>query len=129
MIRRLYNSLLLTSRFFLQSRLLLQLKQQLHTNHMSTTSKARGLHVTESSSAKEETCTEMDESVTHHRHSNSADEGIAELDGPTSVPVLLEMLREKDDRIQVLGENISRVSVSIQTLQRDLQLSAGIAQW
>lgn len=58
--------------------------------------------------------------MTHHRHSNSADEGIAELDGPTSVSVLLEMLREKDDRIQVLGENISRVRVNLQIRLTDL---------
>ena len=82
---------------------------------MSTTRKAHGTHVTGSSSAKEDTRTTIDELKTHHRHSNSADEGIAELDGPTSVPVLLEMLREKDDRIQVLGENISRVSDNMKT--------------
>ena len=61
--------------------------------------------------------------MAHHRHSNSADEGIAELDGPTSVPVLLEMLREKDGRIQVLGENISRVSVNIQIAAPDSLIS------
>ena len=55
-----------------------------------------------------------DEKTTHHRHTNSADEGIAELDGPTNIPVLLELLREKDDRIQVLGENITRVRVDKQ---------------
>ena len=52
-----------------------------------------------------------EEKTTHHRHTNSADEGIAELDGPTNIPVLLELLREKDDRIQVLGENITRVRI------------------
>ena len=66
------------------------------------------------STVKDDTCLANDEKTTHHRHTNSADEGIAELDGPTSVPVLLELLREKDGRIQVLGENISRVSVNKQ---------------
>ena len=55
-----------------------------------------------------------EEKTTHHRHTNSADEGIAELDGPTNIPVLLELLREKDDRIQVLGENITRVRLDKQ---------------
>lgn len=80
---------------------------------MSPNSKAHGPHVTERSAGKDDTCLTTDDRTTHHRHTNSADEGIAELDGPTSVPVLLELLREKDDRIQVLGENILRVSVEI----------------
>lgn len=90
---------------------------------MTTTRKAHGLHVTESNLAKQNTCSTTDEKMAHHRHSNSADEGIAELDGPTSVPVLLEMLREKDGRIQVLGENISRVSVNIQIAAPDSLIS------
>jgi len=92
---------------------LLQLKkQQLQTNHVIPDSKTHALHVTERSIVKDDTCLTNDEKKTHHRHTNSADEGVAELDGPTSVPVLLELLREKDGRIQVLGENISRVSVA-----------------
>ena len=91
---------------------LLQLKkQQLQTNHVIPDSKTHGLHVTEKSTVKDDTCLTNDEKTTHHRHTNSAYEGIAELDGPTSVPVLLELLREKDGRIKVLGENISRVRV------------------
>lgn len=77
-------------------------------------SKIHGLHVTERSTVKDETRLMNDEKTTHHRHTNSADEGIAELDGPTNIPVLLELLREKDDRIQVLGENITRVRVDKQ---------------
>ncbi|XP_020603075.1 angiomotin-like [Orbicella faveolata] len=88
-------------------------KQQLHTNHVIPDSKTHGLHVTERSAVKDDTCLTNDEKTTHHRHTNSADEGIAELDGPTSVPVLLELLREKDDRIQVLGENISRLEQTL----------------
>ena len=41
----------------------------------------------------------------------SADEGVAELEGPTSVPVLVELIREKDDRIQVLEAETIRVSL------------------
>lgn len=67
--------------------------------------------MTEQSTVKDNTCLTNDQKTTHHRHTNSADEGIAELDGPTSIPVLLELLREKDDRIQELGENITRVRV------------------
>ena len=74
-------------------------------------SKTHGIHVTDRSTVKDDTCLTNDEKTTHHRHTNSADEGIAELDGPTSIPVLLELLREKDDRIQVLAENITRVRV------------------
>lgn len=70
----------------------------------------------ERSTITDDTCLTNDEKTTHHRHTNSADEGIAELDGPTSVPVLLELLREKDDRIQVLGENLLRVRVHKQIL-------------
>lgn len=77
-------------------------------------SKTHGIHVTDRSTVKDDTCLTNDEKTTHHRHTNSADEGIAELDGPTSIPVLLELLREKDDRIQVLGENITRVRVDKQ---------------
>lgn len=77
-------------------------------------SKTHGLHVTERRTVKDETRLMNDEKTTHHRHTNSADEGIAELDGPTNIPVLLELLREKDDRIQVLGENITRVRVDKQ---------------
>ena len=95
---------------------LLQLNEQLHANHVSPMRKAHALHVTQRSSVEDDTCFTTDENTTHHRHSNSADEGIAEIDGPTSVPVLLEMLREKDDRIQVLGDNLLRVSTSIQFL-------------
>ncbi|KAL9965695.1 hypothetical protein ACROYT_G029533 [Oculina patagonica] len=90
-----------------------ELKQQLHTNHVNTTRKAHGAHVTESNSANQDTCSTTEEKMPHHRHSNSADEGIAELDGPISVPILLELLREKDDRIQVLGENISRLEQTL----------------
>ena len=93
----------------------LQLKKhQLHTNHVIPDSKTHGLHVAERSTVKDGTCLMNDEKRTHHRHTNSADEGIAELDGPTNIPVLLELLREKDDRIQVLGENITRVRVDKQ---------------
>ena len=67
--------------------------------------------MTERSTVKDDTCFTNDEKTPHHRHTNSADEGIAELDGPTSIPVLLELLREKDNRIQGLGENITRVRV------------------
>ena len=81
---------------------------------MISDSKTHALHVAERSTVKDDTCLTNDEKTTHHRHTNSADEGIAELDGPTSVPVLLELLREKDDRIQVLGENISRVRIDKQ---------------
>ena len=77
-------------------------------------SKTHGIHVTDRSTVKDDTCLTNDEKTTHHRHTNSADEGIAELDGPTSIPVLLELLREKDDRIQVLAENITRVRVDKQ---------------
>lgn len=41
---------------------------------------------------------------------NSTDEGVAELDGPTSVPVLMEMIREKDDRIITLEEEVVKVN-------------------
>lgn len=96
---------------------LIQLKkQQLHRNHVSPDGKAHGQHVMERSTITDETGLTNDEKTTHHRHTNSADEGIAELDGPTSVPVLLELLREKDDRIQVLGENLLRVRVHRQIL-------------
>ena len=43
---------------------------------------------------------------------NSVDEGIAELDGPSSVPVLLQILREKEQRIQTLEGDVLRVSYS-----------------
>ena len=91
---------------------LLQLKKhQLHTNHVIPDSRTHGLHVTERSTVKDDTRLTNDEKTTRHRHTNSADEGIAELDGPTSIPVLLELLREKDYRIQELRENITRVRV------------------
>ena len=97
---------------------LIQLKkQQLHRNHVSPDGKAHGQLVMERSTITDDTClTNNDKKTTHHRHTNSADEGIAELDGPTSVPVLLELLREKDDRIQVLGENLLRVRFHKQIL-------------
>ena len=54
--------------------------------------------------------TRSEEKITNCLHSISSDEGIAELDGPISVPTLLEQLKEKDERIQVLGEKLLRVS-------------------
>ncbi|XP_022788678.1 angiomotin-like protein 1 isoform X2 [Stylophora pistillata] len=94
-----------------------ELEQKLHTNYVSSTGMADGLHVTESNPVDEGSgSTTADEIRTRHRHSISADEGIAELDGPTSIPVLLEMLREKDERIQVLEDNLSRLE---QTLMQE----------
>ena len=54
--------------------------------------------------------TRSEETITNHLHSISSDEGIAELDGPISVPILLDQLKEKDERIQVLGDKLLRVS-------------------
>lgn len=45
----------------------------------------------------------------NHRHTNSTDEGIAEIDGPISSIVLLELLKEKDATIQKLEDQLSRV--------------------
>ena len=83
---------------------------------MRPSQKAHGLHVTESNSVEEDSGLPTDEIISHHWHSNSADEGIAELDGPTSVPVLLEMLRERDDKIQVLGDSLLRVNINVQII-------------
>ena len=47
----------------------------------------------------------------NHRHTNSTDEGIAEIDGPINSPVLLELLKEKDATIQKLEDQLSRVGL------------------
>ena len=77
---------------------------------MSSSTKTRAPHVTQRVSATSDACKTTDEQKAYRRHSNSADEGIAELDGPASVPGLLELLKEKDERIQVLGDQLLRVS-------------------
>ena len=41
--------------------------------------------------------------------SNSADEGIAELEGPSNVPALLYILRAKEERIQALERDREQV--------------------
>lgn len=66
--------------------------------------KAADMHVTQRG-------LDTEEQVTDPWHSYSADEGIAELDGPFSVSSLLEQLKEKDERIQVLGDKLLRVSM------------------
>ena len=74
---------------------------------MSALRKARALQVIQRGA---------DEQAVNRRHSSSPDEGIAELDGPTSVPILLELLKEKDERIQVLGDQLLRVSTKLDLL-------------
>ena len=79
---------------------------------MSPSRKAYAQHVTQRGWSVAQTCSATNEQTTNRRHSYSysADEGVAELDGLTSVPVLLEVLKEKEERIQVLGEQLLRVS-------------------
>ena len=72
--------------------------------------KARAQEVAQSDSATIYTSSTTDDDKTQRRHSSSADEGIAELDGPTTVPGLLELLKEKDERIEELGDQLLRVS-------------------
>nr|XP_058961366.1 angiomotin-like protein 1 [Pocillopora verrucosa] len=94
-----------------------ELEEKLHKNHVSPTGTVHGLRMMESNPVDERLCsTTADEIGTHHRHSISAEEVIAELDGPTSIPGLLEMLREKNERIQVLEDNLSRLE---QTLMQE----------
>lgn len=101
-----------------------QLEQELHKNHVSPTGTVHGLRMMESNPVDERLCsTTADEIGTHHRHSISAEEVIAELDGPTSIPGLLEMLREKNERIQVLEDNLSRVIVKVKCYLLCVKLS------
>ena len=81
---------------------------QLYPNHVIPSRNARA----QSDSATTYTSSTTDEDKTQRRHSNSADEGIAELDGPATVPGLLELLKEKDERIEELGDQLLRVSNS-----------------
>ena len=83
---------------------------QLYPNHVISSRKARAQEVAQSDSATTYTSSTTDGDKTQRRHSNSADEGIAELDGPTTVPGLLELLKEKDERIEELGDQLLRVS-------------------
>lgn len=83
---------------------------QLYPNHVIPSRKARAQEVAQSDSATTYTSSTTDDVKTQGRHSNSADEGIAELDGPTTVPGLLELLKEKDERIEELGDQLLRVS-------------------
>lgn len=82
---------------------------QLYPNQVIPSRKARAQEVAQSDSATTYTSSTTDVK-TQRRHSNSADEGIAELDGPTTVPGLLELLKEKDERIEELGDQLLRVS-------------------
>ena len=83
---------------------------QLYPNHVIPSRKARAQEVAQSDSTTTYTSSTTDDDKTQRRHSNSADEGIAELDGPTTVPGLLELLKEKDERIEELGDQLLRVS-------------------
>jgi len=94
------------------------LEKELNKNHVSPSRKAYAQHVTQRGWSVAQTCSATNEQTTNRRHSYSysADEGVAELDGLTSVPVLLEVLKEKEERIQVLGEQLLRLE---QTLQQE----------
>ena len=79
---------------------------------MSPLRKARALQVIQRGAATLNTFSTTDEQTVNRRHFSSPDEGIAELDGPTNVPALLELLKEKDEKIQVLGDQLLRVSTN-----------------
>ena len=68
---------------------------------MNPSRKARAMHVTQR--IPDTADTRSEEKITNCLHSISSDEGIAEL---------LEQLKEKDERIQVLGEKLLRVSAN-----------------
>lgn len=85
---------------------------QLYPNHVIPSRKARAQEIAQSDSATTYTSSTTDDDKTQRRHSHSADEGIAELDGPTTVSGLLELLKEKDERIEELGDQLLRVSNS-----------------
>lgn len=89
------------------------LQKELQTRQASPQRKAQGK---EKGTVKKGTGWATEEKTTNHKHTNSTDEGIAELDGPTNVPILFEMLKEKDETILMLEDKLFRLE---QTLQQE----------
>ena len=82
---------------------------QLQPYHASPLKKAHGRE--KSKVTKGPSLVTEEKVLINHRHTNSTDEGIAEIDGPISSPVLLELLKEKDATIQKLEDQLSRVGL------------------
>lgn len=90
------------------------LQKELQPYHASPPKKAHGRE--KSKVTKATSLVTEEKMLINHRHTNSTDEGIAEIDGPISSPVLLELLKEKDATIQKLEDQLSRLE---QTLQQE----------
>ena len=84
-----------------------------YSNYVISSRRVRALQNARRRGSTKSTSTIKDEHYSKYQDSSSTDEGIAELDGPTSVPILLEILKEKDERIKTLESDLLQVRILV----------------